>query len=384
MKKLIMTILIIVAPVLLYAQRQMIWDGDADDLEINTNGSINVEVDAERTDLNVNQTRTTSGLTLYMSGNDGVVTDVISVYITGGSTTSAASVQVFTSSVSFTTVGGLYPGTTYWDFSDSSQDTLAEALNYWNTSSTKSAGIEGGIVLSTEASYHGVILSTALTVADSVSCLGSGNAKTLSATPATTPTASYAVYASSMALITTNGLYPGTTHYVFSDTDKDTLTELLVVLGNRPSYTPGIDGTITAARVQGSYGGNDTTQLTEVAATSCKAVASIATLGFDNITGMSYILPASSLSSGEKYYITDFITKATFATGTTTAQAYDGIGTSTPITGAYTVGTTAISDEFYINRYVYNSADTAMRWDVISSTWVTGSTSYIDIRGFRK
>lgn len=184
---------------------------------------------------------------------------------------------------------------------------------------------------------------------------------------ADTAAATMQVLASS-AVIT--DLLAAATWFVFAESHLDTMAEFI-------SHLNSMTG-LVCARVQGSYGGDDTTDLTVVGATNIGTTA--ATFAIDATKGISYIVPASTLSSGEAYYIKSIIVNATYASGTTTLTVYSGTGTST-ILNKETLPFSAqdCSSDIVILPGI---ADTAIRIDLVGTAAV--SAGYMDIVLFRR
>ena len=162
------------------------------------------------------------------------------------------------------------------------------------------------------------------------------------------------VFASSMTLV-----HSGTTYdYIFSVSTTNTAGEIVTLLN-------AISG-ITASMFQGAYPDNDSTQL----ATAASSYVTSSTFTFDNTLGMTYTLPADT--NGRRNHLIDCMVNATFATGTTNVSIYDGASTSTQIRKEK-VKTSVTDKPLNIPEkgYVYGSADTAMRIDVVGSTWIT-------------
>lgn len=191
------------------------------------------------------------------------------------------------------------------------------------------------------------------------------NSFTLVAT--STPSATFAVFADSAALA---NLLAYTTYFVFSESDRDTTGELISIIN-------GLSG-VTCTRVQGSYSENPSTQLTEIAATTIGAGA--VTFASDNILGMSYIASADTL--GRRYNVVDVMANATFATGTTFVNIYDGTTTSDTQLRREKLSTSAADGPLDLPEtgHVYGTENTAIRYDVVSSSWITDG--YINITSF--
>lgn len=372
MKKYVWILALLLIPALCEAGRDMIWDKEGDDLLINKNGGISTQSAEDTSNLeSISHERTTNGITLYLNGNDGETVDAVGLYCVGNGTVSATTFRVWADSMSVTVVGGLYPGTTWWLFSEGHIDTVAELITFQNDISTSAAGYESIITLSSGAYIYGKIASNLLTATSvETNILGAANTATLTATPAASPTATYEIWASSIGLITANGLYPGTTWLVLTEEHIDTQLELIRHINNMALDTPGFDSGGLAVRIQGSYSGNTTANLTEVTtATNCKGSDNAATLKYDSILGMSYFLPASGLATGENYYIKQACVNATYASGTTTFIVYSGT-TTTTILDYETLPFSALDVKADCVPII-GATDTALRIDVVGSAVIS-------------
>lgn len=202
---------------------------------------------------------------------------------------------------------------------------------------------------------------------------------------ATTTAASYTVFADSIAFTTADGLYPGTTHFVFADTDKDTLEEFVNYCNDVSVTTPGAEGGIVAAIVNGCYDKGATTDLTAGTDATILGVANIATITMDAILGISYILPASGLAPEQRYHITGINTNVTFASGTVYLKIYDGDDHTDTNLLKYEIDVTATETPIRSipnNGDLAGSENTAIRIDVIGSAAITAG--HITIIGYKK
>ena len=102
--------------------------------------------------------------------------DVMTVYIVGGSTTTSATYFVGTSSINFTTTGGLHPGTTGFVFTNYTISSLVSGLN---SVPATTAGAEGGIVARLSTACWGGDSPVRLIQGTSNYIKGSNNAKTI-------------------------------------------------------------------------------------------------------------------------------------------------------------------------------------------------------------
>jgi len=324
---------------------------------------------------------TSSAFTVYMNGSDGSVLDALTLYIVGGSTTATATYVVNASSIRFVTTGGMLPGTTYWDFNDAAMDTLAEGMNHFLAVGASIPGIEGGLVVSTSSPLYVNILSARLTAVATTNCLAVGNIATLTVTPAADAGATFEIGASSITCRTANGLFPGTTWFIYAVNGRDTLVELIDTLNAVASTVHGADGGFVALRVQGSYYDNDTVEFTAAALADAHSSTHTLLVGFDNTLGMSYLIDAPSVS-GETNYIENAAFAATFASGSTFVSVYDGIASTDSLLRYEEVGTTAIDDMLNLgSSAIFGTVDTATRFDIVGSSWITttGGVSYINI-----
>jgi len=322
-----------------------------------------------------------SAMTVYMNGNDGAVLSALTFYTVGGSTTATATYEIGASSVTFVTTGGMLPGTTYWDFTDLALDTLAEGQNHFLAVGASIPGVEGGLVISTSSPLYTEILSTALTPVAKTGCLAVGNIATLTVTPIANAGATFEIGASSITCRTANGLFPGTTWFVFASNGRDTLVELFDTLDASPSTVPGADGGFTVVRAQGSYYDADTIELSTAALTDAHTSTNTLSLTLFRTLGMSYLIDAPSVS-GEANYIENASVAATFGSGSTFVSVYDGEDSTDSLLRYEEVGTTAVDDMLNLgNSVIFGTVDTAMRFDVVCSTWMTiaDGVSYINI-----
>lgn len=328
------------------------------------------------------QARTTNAMTIYNLPNSSAATTGVTLYVTGGSTTSAVSYYVGTSSLTITTTGGLYPGTTWFVFADTRMDTLTELINYAFGLADTQIGGEGGIIMSTTSVAYGVISSARLTAGQSGSCLGASNVVSLTVTPAAAQTSRYEIGASTIGFITTNGLFPGSTIFVLAGT----VDEFVARLEALPSTMPGIDGTLVITIPDGSCRANLAADLTASASAmvNFREASAVKTLTADTVYGITYILDSNDLSGEEQWHITGINVNATFASGTTYVNIYDGLTTSATQILKYEVDTTATETNIILpsGGELAGSENTAMRIDVVGTAAVTAG--YLNIRGFKE
>jgi hypothetical protein len=130
---------------------------------------------------------------------------------------------------------------------------------------------------------------------------------------------------SSITFVSLNGLYPGTSSYVFLATE--TLAIMKARLESWPATTPGVDGTLNVTIPNGVYDLNKTSDLAIVAPQSILGESNTATLSLDSnaVKGMSYIIPAGDAA----IYLTNLVVNATYTSGSLAINIYDGSTTST-------------------------------------------------------
>ena len=202
---------------------------------------------------------------------------------------------------------------------------------------------------------------------------------------ATTTAATYRIHASSMSLTTADGLYPGTTQFVFTDTNKDTLAELVSYINAVSTTTRGAEGGVVASVINGAYDGNTTSELEIVnTAVSCFRASAAKTLYIDRNFGISYTLPVSRLYRGYQYHITGLTANSTYSSGAVYLNIYDGTSASSTKLMQYKLNATTVETPIILpcGGDLANSADTAMRFDVIGSSWVTAG--YLNVIGYKK
>jgi hypothetical protein len=201
---------------------------------------------------------------------------------------------------------------------------------------------------------------------------------------ATTTAATYTVWADSITLTTVGGLHPGTTQYVFADTDKDTLGEFIAFLNSVPTTTAGAEGGIVATITEGAYDGNATSELTATAEVDVFGSSKISTLSMDNVRGISYLIPTSRQYRGYQFHVTGLNANATYTSGSVILKAYDGDKSTDTEILRYKMNATTAETPIVLpsNGDFVGSNEKAMRFDVIGSSWVTAG--YIGIIGNRK
>lgn len=200
----------------------------------------------------------------------------------------------------------------------------------------------------------------------------------------TTSAATRQVHADSMTFTTTGGLYPGTTQYVFADTDKDTLDEFIVFLNAVSATTAGAEGGIVAVKIQGAYGKNDSSELTVAASAGCLGSDNVSKLTFANTLGISYTIAASGLSGLQLYKITGMSVNVTFASGTTYLYIYDGTDNTATRLLKYEIDTTATETPIHAipsDGSFIGSNNTAMTIEVVGSANITAG--YFNFAGFK-
>lgn len=314
-------------------------------------------------------TQSSTAMTIYNSGNNGGVMPGITCYIVGGATTTAATFEVGPSTINFKTVGGLQPGTTTLWFA--SYPTIGGLVAYVNAIDTTTVpGAEGGIVMTTVCINGDYVQSTALTEIAATACKGAAAVKTLTLTPIASQTCTYTIHTGSISFISTNGLYPGNTQISFAS--YPTLTLFAAYLNGLSSATVGVDGSLTAIIPAGIYEKNVTEELTAKSATSI--LTSTSTLYFDRMLGWTYNT-GTSMPWGFQYHITGLNVNATFSSGTTYLHIYDGDSYDDTELLRYEIDTSATETPIHtiMNGDDFaGSKETAIRFDVIGSSWVSG------------
>jgi len=323
------------------------------------------------------------GIKIYNTGNAGVAVNAIDLYVVGGATTSAATYTITADTLTITTVGGLYPGTTNFDLDAAAVDTVTELVAFMLALSATAVGSEGGIVCSTPTAAVGKILSDALTAIAATNCLGSGNEVTITATPEASQTSTVQVCTSSMVFVTTNGLYPGTKYYTFTSS-TETLSDLETALEAISGTDAGIDGGLVVTIDNGTYDLNLSTDLTNIAAQNILLEANEVTLDLDTSYGMSYVMPLG-ISRNHQWHITGINVNATFGSGTTYLKVYDGTETTDTNLLKYEIDTTATETPILSipsNGNLAGGKETRLRIDVIGTAAITAG--HITIMGYKE
>lgn len=204
----------------------------------------------------------------------------------------------------------------------------------------------------------------------------------------TTTAATFTVFADSISFTTADGLYPGTTEYVFADTDKDTLGELVDYLNAVPADTVGAEGGIVASIVQGCYDGDASENLEAHVATSILGAANVHTLALDAGAqlGISYIFPLSELGNKRKeFHITGINTNVTYGSGSVEIKVYDGDSTTDTCLLRYKANATTVETPVLSipqDGTLAGSPGTPLRVDVVGSAAITAG--YLNIFGFKE
>jgi len=205
---------------------------------------------------------------------------------------------------------------------------------------------------------------------------------------ATTSAASYRVYADSIAFVTAGGLFPGTTHFKLTDTDKDTVEEFVNYCNNVSTTLVGAEGGIVASIVNGCYDKNTTSVLTVTGLVSCLGAENAKTLYADSVLGISYTIPSTRLARRQQFHITGISLGATITTGTAYLRIYDGDDYADTEIFKYKIGEVGTTyDEaplisFPAQGELAGSNESPMRFDIETSAGITDG--YLSISGYRK
>jgi hypothetical protein len=184
------------------------------------------------------------------------------------------------------------------------------------------------------------------------------------------------VNADSVTFTSTGGLYPGTTDFVFADTDKDTIGELITYMNNVSAITPGVGGGLVASLPQGSYDGNISSSIVAADAQSIFYSTAPVTLETEQVSGISYLIPAPT--NGDSIYLTNAVVNATYGSGSLSFAVYDGTSTSSTQLRKETGGATTVDKS--VNLPIDNfkgSANTAMRIDLVGTAAI--SSAYMNL-----
>lgn len=204
----------------------------------------------------------------------------------------------------------------------------------------------------------------------------------------TTTAATFTVFADSISFTTVDGLYPGTTEYVFADTDKDTLVELIDFLNAVPATTAGAEGGIVASIVQGCYDGDASENLEAHAATDCFGSTAKHTLALDAGAqlGISYVFPVTKLGDKrEQFHITGINSNVTYASGSAEIKVYDGDKTTDPVLLRYKANATTVETPVLTipqDGTLAGSHFKPIRVDVVGSAAITAG--YLGITSYKK
>lgn len=199
-------------------------------------------------------------------------------------------------------------------------------------------------------------------------------------TPESTSTATtYKVFETSISFTTEDGLYPGTTYLMLTESNKDTIGELVTFINAIPVGVLGAGNGITASLPQGSYDGNISTGLTvNHTATSIWSSTNTSTITLiqNAIYGQSYLIPASS--SGDSINLTNLVVNGTFGSGTTYVNIYDGTAITDTQIRHEKITTTVVGKQILLGNDFKGTANTAMRIDIYNATAGILTASYMN------
>lgn len=190
------------------------------------------------------------------------------------------------------------------------------------------------------------------------------------------------VTVSSMTLITTAGLNPGTTWVNFPDADKNTVGEVVNFINanlgpaNWTTAT-GVGGGWVASLSQGSYEGNDSSSMTVVAAQSALTSANKITLATDAVIGISYVIPKGD----NRIVLENLVCNSTFGSGSPYMAVYLGQGTGKQVRKE-TLAATTVDKVFNLPPLgLIGDPGDIMRIDIVNTAVI--SSSYLDMAYFR-
>ena len=202
----------------------------------------------------------------------------------------------------------------------------------------------------------------------------------------TTATATFQVFVDSAALVTTDGLYPGTTYWMFEYANQDTLGEAVTYWNAAAVTTPGIEGGAVFVLRQGAYDGNLSSSMTVRAAVTVHTSTNTTIFYTDAIIGMTYTIAAPASGSN---YITGGEANVTFSTGSVFLNVYDGTtATTSALLHRQEVEASATGEDFSLGKtaddYIFGTTATATRIDVVSEDGIPLTAGQMNIRGFIK
>ncbi len=198
----------------------------------------------------------------------------------------------------------------------------------------------------------------------------------------TTATATVQVNVDSITFTTTDGLYPGTTDYVFTSA-TETLSDLQTALMAISTATAGAEGGIIVTIPTSTYELNCSSDLAEVSPTGCLGVANKVTLDLDTVYGWSYTTPAGC-PRGYQRHITGLSVNATFGSGTVYLYVRDGTDTTDTTLLKYEIDTSATQTNIILpsNGDFAGSKETQLRFDIIGSAAITAG--FMNIIGHKE
>ncbi|MBA3052292.1 MAG: hypothetical protein FP827_04285 [Candidatus Omnitrophica bacterium] len=186
---------------------------------------------------------------------------------------------------------------------------------------------------------------------------------------ATTTAISFKRFVSSMSVTQTAGISAGTTHFVYADSDKNTIGEFVDYLNAIPNLTVGCEAGLVAVIDPECYEGNLTSEITgNTTATTIHSATNTVTVGLDHILGMIEIIPVPK--PGYTHHVVGFNTNVTFGAGATSMYIRKGALSTSDIGYQKKVTTTATKEVMEV-PLVVGEVDTAIRFEVIGSSWIS-------------
>lgn len=194
---------------------------------------------------------------------------------------------------------------------------------------------------------------------------------------ATTSVLTFQRWGSSMSITSTEGLYAGTTVFLYADADKDTVGEFITYLNAVPDTTLGAEGGIVAVINAKCYESNLTSEITvSTTAKNCHSSTHTVTVGLDRV--LAIIEKLDVPASKKQYFVTDCKVNVTFATGSTYLYIRDGLEDDSTLKYRQQISTST-EDKLMDASLVVGSKDTAIRFEVLGSTWISAGDFFYTI-----
>lgn len=194
-------------------------------------------------------------------------------------------------------------------------------------------------------------------------------------------TSTYGVFETSIQFKSTGGLYAGTTGFALTDY---TIDQFINYMSRISSITVGIEGGLVIAKSANCYGTDTLERLTKTNYANIKGIANKKTVTQTDANGIGHVVSKDYLDSDQLFCITDILVNATFASGKTYFDVYNGSSTDNTRIRHEQISTSGTDAQINIppSGYFKGLENKSMLFQLYCSTNITDG--YINYTGFRK